>query len=256
MLNEINNTTTLEELLALEAQLVDEEVALEADEAKDAEKEEEAPESKEEKAEDKGEEATTEADDAEAAEIEETPETELEELNIDDLPGEGGESADDEEEVEVDEDSEVEEATFAALFLEQFATPEEISAMAESYDEMGAMSETMGVAMEKVIVRLDKKSRLAHLQQAAVFKLANAANDPKYRKLLTLWKMERQIEAYLNKKYASQATKIAKSKIKNYTAQGLKKVSGDPKKEVGKGKIANKVAARAVEQTKKSFSNK
>lgn len=250
MLNEINNATTLEELLALEAQLVDEEVALEADEAKDAEKEEEAPEAKEEKAEDKGEEATTEADDAEAAEIEETPETELEELNIDDLPGEGGESADDEEEVEVDE------ATFAALFLEQFATPEEISAMAESYDEMGAMSETMGVAMEKVIVRLDKKSRLAHLQQAAVFKLANAANDPKYRKLLTLWKMERQIEAYLNKKYASKATKIAKSKIKNYTAQGLKKVSGDPKKEVGKGKIANKVAARAVEQTKKSFSNK
>lgn len=257
MLNEINNATTLEELLALEAQLVDEEVALEAEEAKDAEKEEEAPETKDEKAEDKGEEATTEADDAEAAEIEETPETELEELNIDDLPGEGGESADDEEEeVEVDEDSEVEEATFAALFLEQFATPEEISAMAESYDEMGAMSETMGVAMEKVIVRLDKKSRLAHLQQAAVFKLANAANDPKYRKLLTLWKMERQIEAYLNKKYASQATKIAKSKIKNYTAQGLKKVSGDPKKEVGKGKIANKVAARAVEQTKKSFSNK
>ena len=249
MLNEINNATTLEELLTLEAQLVDEEVALEADEAKDAEKEEEAPEAKDEKAEDKGEEATTEADDAEAAEIEETPETELEELNIDDLPGEGGESAD-------DEDSEVEEATFAALFLEQFATPEEISAMAESYDEMGAMSETMGVAMEKVIVRLDKKSRLAHLQQAAVFKLANAANDPKYRKLLTLWKMERQIEAYLNKKYASQATKIAKSKIKNYTAQGLKKVSGDPKKEVGKGKIANKVAARAVEQTKKSFSNK
>ena len=255
MLNEINNATTLEELLALEAQLVDEEVALEADDAEAAEIEE-TPEAKEEKAEDKGEEATTEADDAEAAEIEETPETELEELNIDDLPGEGGESADDEEEVEVDEDSEVEEATFAALFLEQFATPEEISAMAESYDEMGAMSETMGVAMEKVIVRLDKKSRLAHLQQAAVFKLANAANDPKYRKLLTLWKMERQIEAYLNKKYASQATKIAKSKIKNYTAQGLKKVSGDPKKEVGKGKIANKVAARAVEQTKKSFSNK
>ena len=257
MLNEINNATTLEELLALEAQLVDEEVALEADEAKEAEDAEDTKETEEKEAETKDEEATTESDDSDAAEIEETPETELEELNIDDLPGEGGESADDEEEeIEVDEDSVAEEATFAALFLEQFATPEEISAMAESYDEMGAMSEAMGVAMEKVIVRLDKKSRLAHLQQAAVFKLANAANDPKYRKLLTLWKMESQIEEYLNKKYASQATKIAKSKIKNYTAQGLKKVSGDPKKEVGKGKIANKVAARAVEQTKKSFSNK
>ena len=128
--------------------------------------------------------------------------------------------------------------------------------MAESYDEMATLSENMGVAMEKVIVKMDKKSRLTHLQKAAVFKLANASNDPKYRKLLTLWKQERQIEAYLNKKYASKASKIAKAKIKNYTATGLKKVAGDPKKEVGKGKIADKVAARAVEQTKKSFSNK
>lgn len=212
---------SLEELLALEADLVSDEDV----------------------------EATLEADAAEdGTEVEDAPEVETEDVNPEDIPS-------DDEDAE-DDDDEVEESTFAALFLNEFATPDEIQAMAESYDEMATLSENMGVAMEKVIVKMDKKSRLTHLQKAAVFKLANAANDPKYRKLLTLWKQERQIEAYLSKKYASKASKIAKAKIKNYTATGLKKVAGDPKKEVGKGKIADKVAARAVEQTKKSFSNK
>lgn len=214
---------SLEELLALEADLVSDEDV----------------------------EATLEADAAEdGTEVEDAPEVETEDVNPEDIP------SDDEDAEDDDDDDEVEESTFAALFLNEFATPDEIQAMAESYDEMAALSENMGVAMEKVIVKMDKKSRLTHLQKAAVFKLANAANDPKYRKLLTLWKQERQIEAYLSKKYASKASKIAKAKIKNYTATGLKKVAGDPKKEVGKGKIADKVAARAVEQTKKSFSNK
>lgn len=217
---------SLEELLALEADLVSDE-DVEADAAEDG------------------------------TEVEDAPEVETEDVNPEDIPSDDEDAEDDdEEEDDDDDDDEVEESTFAALFLNEFATPDEIQAMAESYDEMAALSENMGVAMEKVIVKMDKKSRLTHLQKAAVFKLANAANDPKYRKLLTLWKQERQIEAYLSKKYASKASKIAKAKIKNYTATGLKKVAGDPKKEVGKGKIADKVAARAVEQTKKSFSNK
>lgn len=231
-MSEVKEGLSLEELLALEAELVsdeDDEATLEADAAEDG------------------------------TEVEDAPEVETEDVNPEDIPSddEDAEDDDDEDEEEDDDDEdEVEESTFAALFLNEFATPDEIQAMAESYDEMATLSENMGVAMEKVIVKMDKKSRLTHLQKAAVFKLANASNDPKYRKLLTLWKQERQIEAYLNKKYASKASKIAKAKIKNYTATGLKKVAGDPKKEVGKGKIADKVAARAVEQTKKSFSNK
>lgn len=222
-MSEVKEGLSLEELLALEAELVSDEDV----------------------------EATLEADAAEdGTEVEDAPEVETEDVNPEDIP------SDDEDAEDDDDEDEVEESTFAALFLNEFATPDEIQAMAESYDEMATLSENMGVAMEKVIVKMDKKSRLTHLQKAAVFKLANASNDPKYRKLLTLWKQERQIEAYLNKKYASKASKIAKAKIKNYTATGLKKVAGDPKKEVGKGKIADKVAARAVEQTKKSFSNK
>ena len=231
-MSEVKEGLSLEELLALEAELVSDEDV----------------------------EATLEADAAEdGTEVEDAPEVETEDVNPEDIPSddEDAEDDDDEDEEEDDDDEdEVEESTFAALFLNEFATPGEIQAMAESYDEMATMSENMGVAMEKVIVKMDKKSRLTHLQKAAVFKLANAANDSQYRKLLTLWKQERQIEARLNKKYATKAAKIAKAKIKNYTATGLKKVAGDPKKEVGKGKIADKVAARAVEQTKKSFSNK
>lgn len=226
-MSEVKEGLSLEELLALEAELVSDEDV----------------------------EATLEADAAEdGTEVEDAPEVETEDVNPEDIPSDDEDAEDDDDEDE--EEDEVEESTFAALFLNEFATPDEIQAMAESYDEMATLSENMGVAMEKVIVKMDKKSRLTHLQKAAVFKLANASNDPKYRKLLTLWKQERQIEAYLNKKYASKASKIAKAKIKNYTATGLKKVAGDPKKEVGKGKIADKVAARAVEQTKKSFSNK
>lgn len=231
-MSEVKEGLSLEELLALEAELVSDEDV----------------------------EATLEADAAEdGTEVEDAPEVETEDVNPEDIPSDDEDAEDDDdddEEEDDDDEDEVEESTFAALFLNEFATPGEIQAMAESYDEMATMSENMGVAMEKVIVKMDKKSRLTHLQKAAVFKLANAANDSQYRKLLTLWKQERQIEARLNKKYATKAAKIAKAKIKNYTATGLKKVAGDPKKEVGKGKIADKVAARAVEQTKKSFSNK
>lgn len=226
-MSEVKEGLSLEELLALEADLVadeDIEAMLEADAAEDG------------------------------TEVEDAPEVETEDVNPDDIPSDDEDTEDGDE--EESDDNEVEESVFAALFLTEFATPDEIQAMGESYDEMATLSENMGVAMEKVIVRMDKKSRLSHLRKAAIFKLANAANDPKYRKLLTLWKQERQIEAYLDKKYGSRADKEAKVKIKNYTATGIKKVSGDPKKEVGKGKIANKVAARAVEQTKKSFSNK
>lgn len=150
----------------------------------------------------------------------------------------------------------VQEATFAAALLLDCSTREEISQIAESAADMAIMREAFGPVMEKVIVRLDRKARLKHLQKAAEFKLAAEAKDPKYRKLLTLWKLERQIEVYLHKKYGSRAAKEAREQIKNYNANGVKKVANDPKKEVGKGAVASKVAARAVKQSKDSFSKK
>ena len=178
-------------------------------------------------------------------------------LNLD-LMLESDDADDDDDDKEDDDDDEesekLQEATFAAALLLDTASREDISQIAESYEDMGIMVECFGPVMEKVIVRLDRKARLNHLQKAAVFKLAAQAKDTKYRKLVTLWKMERQIEQYLAKKYGSKAAKVAREQIKNYTATGIKKVKSDPTKEVGKGRVANKVASKAINQAKASFS--
>ena len=201
-----------------------------------------------------------ESDDVEAEDVEDTDSDsdELEEsffgldLNLD-LMLESDDADDDDEEEDDDDEEESEklqEATFAAALLLDTASREDISQIAESYEDMGIMVECFGPVMEKVIVRLDRKARLNHLQKAAVFKLAAQAKDTKYRKLVTLWKMERQIEQYLAKKYGSKAAKVAREQIKNYTATGIKKVKSDPTKEVGKGRVASK----AINQAKASFS--
>lgn len=205
-----------------------------------------------------------ESDDVEDVEVTDTDvdSDELEEslfgldLNLD-LMLESDDADDDDDEGKDDDDEESEklqEATFAAALLLDTASREDISQIAESYEDMGIMVECFGPVMEKVIVRLDRKARLNHLQKAAVFKLAAQAKDTKYRKLVTLWKMERQIEQYLAKKYGSKAAKVAREQIKNYTATGIKKVKSDPAKEVGKGRVANKVASKAINQAKASFS--
>lgn len=176
-------------------------------------------------------------------------------LESDDGDDDDEDDNDEDDDEDDDEESEkLQEATFAAALLLDTASREEISQIAESYEDMGVMVDCFGPVMEKVIVRLDRKARLNHLQKAAVFKLGAQANDPKYRKLLTLWKMERQIEQYLAKKYGSKAAKVAREQIKNYTATGIKKVKSDPNKEVGKGRVANKVASKAITQAKASFS--
>lgn len=161
---------------------------------------------------------------------------------------------DDDNKSDDEKNEKLQEETFAAALLLDTASREEISQIAESYEDMSIMVDCFGPVMEKSIVRLDRKSRLNHLQKAAVFTLASQANDPKYKKLLTLWKMEKQIENYLAKKYASKATKVAREKIKNYTSTGIKKVKSDPAKEVGKGHVANKVATKAISQAKAAFS--
>ena len=58
---------------------------------------------------------------------------------------------------------------------------------------------------ERTIVKMDKKARLQRAIKAAVFTIARRKKDVKFKKLLTVWRMERTLEAYLFKKYYSQA---------------------------------------------------
>ena len=149
-----------------------------------------------------------------------------------------------------------EETTLATCAFIDLTPADEISEASESFSEQTELSSLFGVAMERTIVRLDRKDRMRHLTKAATLQAARKANDPKFKKLMTLWKMERAIEAEFDRKYRSQAIKIANEKIKQYNSNGIRKMQKPNQSTiVGKGKVSTQVAQRAVNQSKRMFSN-
>ena len=106
-------------------------------------------------------------------------------------------------------------------------TEEELSMFLESQTETSAAINE-NILMEKTIVRLDKKAKLSKAQKMAIFTIAKEKKDPKYKKLVTVWKMERFLEAYLTKKYGNEALRRAKkamAKSKNSTSGMVKKAA-------------------------------
>ena len=79
-----------------------------------------------------------------------------------------------------------------------------------------------GFLTERTIVRFDKNAKKAQLYEVAVRAVAREKKDPLYRKLETVEKMKRIIEAKLRKKYDSQARK----KMKEYLDRAKKSKSG------------------------------
>ena len=99
------------------------------------------------------------------------------------------------------------------------------------------------VVTERNIVRLDKKTKLSQAQKMAEFELAKKKNDRDFRKLLTVWRMERELEAKIHKKYGQQAKALGK---KNF-AESLRK-----KKNGGSGKLSV-ISKKAENNIKKQF---
>ena len=99
-------------------------------------------------------------------------------------------------------------------FVKEEFTPDEMSMFLENQTEVDdAISNN--ILMEKTIVRLDKKAKLSKARKMAVFTIAKEKNDPKFKKLLTVWKMERFLEDYLDKKYGNEASRRAKKAVTN-----------------------------------------
>lgn len=71
------------------------------------------------------------------------------------------------------------------------------------------------IVQERTIVRLDKKAKKSKAEKMAVFTIAREKKDPDFKKLLTVWKLERFLEAKLEKKYGSKAKMRAKETLKN-----------------------------------------
>ena len=85
-----------------------------------------------------------------------------------------------------------------------------------------AICEAEGFLTERTIVKFDKNAKRSQLYEIAVASVAREKKDPLYKKLETVYKMERVIKAKLRKKYHAEANR----KVKEYLARAKKSKSG------------------------------
>lgn len=114
------------------------------------------------------------------------------------------------------------------LLADELKTESDYKEFVESVDYDIAIAE--GFYTERTIVKFDKTARLAQLYEVALASIARAKRDRDYRKLETVYAMERRLKAKLRKKYGPQAEK----KAKEYLQRAKKSKSG----------VLSKVASR------------
>lgn len=94
------------------------------------------------------------------------------------------------------------------------ASPEDLEIFLESHMETSA-AVNEEVLLEKSIVRLDKQAKISRAQKVAVFTIAKEKNDPQFKKLLTVWRMERFLENALFKKYGNEGYRRARKSVES-----------------------------------------
>ena len=105
------------------------------------------------------------------------------------------------------------EALILEAALLDMPTSEVEALLEDTTDVATAISEN--VVLERTIVRLDKAAKLSKARKMAVFAVAKERNDPKFKKLMTVWKWERFLETFLDKKYGNEAMRRAKKSVSN-----------------------------------------
>lgn len=123
-----------------------------------------------------------------------------------------------------DSDTEVSSLIVECAILDTFSNEEIESLTENTYDLGKAINED--ILVERSIVRLDKQAKKNKAFKMAVFQLAKEKGDKDFKKLMTLWKLERFLEEKLTKRYFAQANQLAK--------ESLKKASFTKSKVVGK----------------------
>lgn len=109
------------------------------------------------------------------------------------------------------------------------------------------------VLTEKSIVRFDRAAKLSRAQKIAIFTIARKKKNPLFKKLLTLWRAERYIEARLAKLYGNQAMQQARRAV----ADASKRPSTGMKKVIDRAKIKAKRQLNAIGDVKaKAMVNK
>lgn len=123
-----------------------------------------------------------------------------------------------------------------AIMMENMSIDEMEAFLESSYDINSAINDD--VLTERTIVRLDKNARISQAQKMAVFTIAKEKNDPKFKKLLTVWRMERFLESELFKKYGNEGLRRAKKTVNNAS------------------KAKSNIIKKAASQAKKQFNTK
>ena len=111
-------------------------------------------------------------------------------------------------------------AVATPILISSELSEDEMKEFTESVDIDIAVGE--GFLTERTIIKFDKNAKKAQLYEVAVAACAREHNDRLYRKLETVYKMERVIKAKLRKKYHSQAQR----KVKEYLDRAKKSKSG------------------------------
>ena len=125
---------------------------------------------------------------------------------------------------EYDNETEVSALIIECAILDAFSNEEIESVTENTYDLGKAVNED--ILVERSIVRLDKEAKKSRAYKMAIFQVAKEKKDRDFKKLMTLWKLERFIEDKLEKRYAAQAKQLAK--------ESMKKAKSTKSKVVGK----------------------
>ena len=139
---------------------------------------------------------------------------------------------------EFDNETEVNALLVECAILDTFSSEEIESLTENTYDLGKAINED--ILVERSIVRLDKEAKKNRAFKMAIFQTAKEKGDRDFKKLLTLWKLERFIEAKLEKRYAAQAKQLAKQamkKSKNTKSKAVGKAVNKANLMIGDGKI-------------------
>lgn len=142
---------------------------------------------------------------------------------------------------EYDNETEVSALIVECAILDAFSN-EEIEMLTENtYDIGKAVNED--ILVERSIVRLDKNAKKNKAFKMAVFQIAKQKGDRDFKKLMTVWKLERFLENKLTKRYQAQANQLAKEslkKAKNTKSKVVNKAVDKAKNLFGNGKPVNK----------------
>ena len=125
---------------------------------------------------------------------------------------------------EYDNETEATALIIECAILDTFSNEEIESLTENTYDLGKAINED--ILVERSIVRLDKEAKKNKAYKMAIFQVAKEKGDRDFKKLLTLWKLERFLENKLEKRYSAQAKQLAK--------QAMKKAKTTKSKVVGK----------------------